>query len=329
MSLDDEEVYSASWEDDVPAGDLAPEPDVVHGKAPSLTPAAMLCGFGLSALLASTTRWMLIERSNGPIAIIAGTVAGAALGVGLDRAVRAGAEEWVGRALVAPFVIAPVVSTFVTAIADPEMVIPGLVLAVVAGTIAMPIMYALAARAREARRSRVTSVVGGSDRNAPYRALAAGLSALAALSAVVNLVVNRDHEQILRHARLFEGYSLAVPVDAVAIVAACVGIAVAAADGRARALVERSSELAKRCRLDNTTSSRGALDLGIGDQIHVEQGQADTYRISTEDKAALIGDVDRGLAMLRDAHRSSLRVAGFATCALLVVGLGHVLYAVL
>lgn len=285
-------------------------------------PIAVAAGGG-AAVVASATRWWLIGRWHGPVAVATAVICGAVIGAMITHWLRVdGTASLRFRVSSAVLVTGPFAAVVVAAVCDSELLGPSALAGAALSLGILPFAFGAAWLAERSRRSRARSVVGWVDRRAPWRVTATWLAAISIVG-MIACSIRYENPQI---AGMFwwsdeDRAVMAVVPLTVAWIGWIVAAIVALSDMIALRTARRVPGEGLRAATEEIEHD-GELDLGVGDTAWIEHVSGMTsYRSEAVERVALRGDREVAPRLLFDAARASMGALWFAVLSIAMASL--------
>jgi len=275
---------------------------------------------GGAAVVASMTRWWFFGPMHGVIAMSAAAVVGGLIGTMLTNSLRCEPPMVTARKAFAFIALAAPTTALIVALFCDESDQGGraVTLGLAFGAFMLPGAFVALRASRTAQRSRVRSLVGGSDRRAAWRATAVWLAVASLVGSLPALVDGHDDGYL---ADLFwwsavEKLDLGRGPMIVALAACAIAAIVVLFDWHAESIVRDARAASGEWRVDESAAEGHALDVGIGHDAWMEhvRGRV-TYRDNVVERVAAVGDLASGEELLRKATRRSTIALAFVGAA--------------
>jgi hypothetical protein len=276
-----------------------------------------------AAVVASMTRWWMLGPYHGVVAMLVAAAAGGWLGAMITYSLRADPiRTTVRKGTLGAAILGPLCALSISLVCDPgELAASAVLLGVCVAGALLPCVTAALFLAHRSSRSRPSSLVGGADRRAAWRATAVWLAAIACIGMVPARIdgTGQDFwaETFWWTAR--EKAELAVAPVIVVLCACAIVVVVAALDIHAEWLVSRARRGSEGWRVDPSGATTAMLDVGIGHDAWIEHvtGRV-TYRENAVERVVAIGDIETGSDLLMRATNRSAIALFFVGAAMLL-----------
>jgi len=282
-------------------------------------PFAVAAGGG-AAIVSGATRWWLLGELHGPTAVVVAMLCGAIIGALTSHWLRLdGTAGLRFRVSLAVLATGPFAALAIAGMCDSELLGWSALAGATLSVCILPIVFGATWLAERAIRSRERSLVGHSDRRAPWRLTAAWL-AIAATVGIALCSLTYDDPRIA--GTLWWSSSDRVELAQIPAVVSWCGCLLAAvvATLDLRALrIARSADGEGLRPANGDVEVDDVLDLGVGDTAWIEQvGGMSSYRTAAIERIAFRGDRVVAPAMLREGANKSLATLAFAVGVALV-----------